>query len=158
MQQNTITFNPLLDSFVQPASGRFPRSKPFKTDDDASSSQLKGQTEPTILMSNVPTTVWSPRVFVRSRLVISGLRPVFCGFWVPQFFCAKGWTGTDQLCRFMGRYKGRNGMDKSIYSRAELLGHLHLTAACNWEHDSKTLVLTCWLLLFTRYWVKDSNF
>ena len=34
-------------------------------------------------------------------------RPAFCGFWVPQFFCAKGWTGTDQLCRFMGQYKGR---------------------------------------------------
>ena len=105
MQQNTITFNPLTPLSNERAADFLDSNG--STDDDASSSQLKGQTQPTILMSNVPTTVWSPRVFVRSRLVISGARPVFCGFWVPQFFCAKGWTGTDQLCRFMGRYKGR---------------------------------------------------
>ena len=96
------------DSFVQPAADFLDQLANRLTDDDPSSSQLKGQTQPTIIMSNVPTTVWSPRVFVRAaRLVISGARPVFCGFWVPQFFCAKGWTGTDQLCRFMGQYKGR---------------------------------------------------
>ena len=127
MQQNTITFNPLTplsneraadfldsngstddDASSSQLKGFFRPLRYCGTiDDDASSSQLKGQTQSTILMSNVPTTVWSQRVFVRSRLVISGVRPVFCGFWVPQFFCAKGWTGTDQLCRFMGRYKGR---------------------------------------------------
>ena len=77
MQQNTITFNPLTplsneraadfldsngstddDASSSQLKGFFRPLRYCGTiDDDASSSQLKGQTQSNILMSNVPTTV-----------------------------------------------------------------------------------------------------
>ena len=51
------------------------------TDDDVS--QLKGQAQPTILMSNVPTTVWSKSLCQRARdplFVVSG----FLNSFVPK--------------------------------------------------------------------------